>query len=121
MGSEFREMVLGSEFSDLLDEPKSPTAPAANIDALVEVLIENLDAQRAVYVEYLAAAERQKMALVNHRLPEVQAANSDGEKAISDLGTLESERLAIAERIVAARRDIAPAAAQLRCEILYPA
>jgi hypothetical protein len=120
MGSEYRELVLGTEFMDLLREPEAAGVDA-DIDVLGEALVENLEAQRRVYSAYLAAAEKQKLALVNNRLSENQAVNEEAERVLSNLSGLESDRLGIAERILSARPDLAPSAAQLRCESLYSA
>lgn len=118
MGSEYRELVLGTEFMDLLKEPET-SLPYVDIDALGEELVRNLEAQTRVYGAYLAAAEKQKLALVNNRLEDSQDVNVESERVLAQLSGLETERLGIAERILAARPDLAPAAAQLRCEVLY--
>jgi hypothetical protein len=121
MGSEYRELVLGSEFMDLLDAPERSFEADADIAPMAEALAANLDAQRAVYAEYRAAAEVQKLALINNRLEETRSVNGDAEKALSSLAGLESERLAIVAAILEARPGLAPAAGHLRCEALYPA
>jgi hypothetical protein len=119
MGSEYRELVLGAEYMDLLRGPETLAADV-DLDALAEELIKNLDAQRGVYEKYLAAAEKQKLALVNNRLAENQEVNEESDRVLSRLSGLETERLSIAERILSARPDLAESAAQLRCEALCP-
>lgn len=120
MGSEFRELVLGREFMDLLDEPQAAALPEVDLDALSEALLANMREQCNAYATYLVNAEKQRMALVNHKLEDNQALNLEAEHMVSALTSLETARLRIVERMLEAHPELAPAPAQLRCESLIP-
>lgn len=121
MASEFRELVLGEEFMDLLREPETDAAaPAADVEALGESLEANLRAQLALYGGYVESANRQKLALVNGRLAENQGVNAESERILSALGALEADRIGLVEKIAAARPGLPAEAAKVKCEVLYP-
>jgi hypothetical protein len=121
MGADYKELVLGEEFMDLLREPESvpaAEAPEAGVDALGERLEANLRAQLGLYREYLAAGDRQKTAMVNRRLADNQAINAEIERLLGGLGALEAERLDIVSRIAAARPGLPSDPAAVKCEAL---
>jgi hypothetical protein len=122
MASEFRELVLGEEFMDLLREPESiPAAPAVDTEALGARLEDNLRAQLALYRDYLDTANRQKLAMVNRSLEEGRNANAESERLLGNLAVLETERLGLIEKIASTRPGLPRDAAQVKCEHLYPA
>jgi hypothetical protein len=122
MPSEYRELVLGEEFMDLLREPESITAvPAVDTEALGAELEDNLRAQLALYRDYLETANRQKLAMVNRSLEEGREANAVSERLLGNLAALETERLALIGKIAATRPGLPRDAAQVKCEHLYPA
>ena len=122
MPSEFRELVLGEEFMDLLREPESiPAVPAVDTEALGAELEDNLRAQLALYRDYLETANRQKLAMVNRSLEEGREANAVSERLLGNLAALETGRLALIGKIAATRPGLPREAAQVKCEHLYPA
>lgn len=120
MASEYRELVLGEEFMELLREPEAKADESVDIDALGESLEANLRAQLALYRDYVETATRQKLALVNGKAEDNADINVESEHLLSTLGALEADRIAVIEKIIAARPGFAGEAAKVKCEILYP-
>jgi hypothetical protein len=120
MASEFRELVLGEEFMDLLREPAARPAPAADVEALGESLEANLRAQLNLYRDYVETASRQKLAIVNGKPVESGEINVESEHLLSALGSLEADRVGLVEKIMASRPGLAGEAAKIKCELLYP-
>lgn len=122
MPSEYRELVLGEEFMDLLREPESiPAAPSVDAESLGVSLEDNLLAQLALYRDYLETANRQKLAMVNRSLEEGRGANAESERLLGSLAALETERLSIIGKIASAIPGLPREAAEVKCEHLYPA
>jgi hypothetical protein len=120
MGSEYRELVLGEEFMDLLRDPKpAPAAASSDVEAHGEALEANLRAQLALYREYAEAAGRQRLAMVNGGARSADI-NAEIEPLLAALGSLESDRISLVEKILAARPGTAADPAKVKCEILYP-
>jgi hypothetical protein len=131
MGFNYKELVLGEEFADLLRAPATNAEPSVDMEALGESLIANLNKQLDLYTAYLAQAERQRLSLVNRKLDENYQANVESEKLIGSLSTLEVERIAITEKILGPVKGVPagkPQSAvdtdkggfQAKCETLYP-
>jgi hypothetical protein len=122
MASEFRELVLGEEFMDLLREPEAiPAAVRVDAEALGEKLEANLRSQLALYRDYLETANRQKLAMVNRSLEGGREANLESERLLGALAVLETERLAHIEKIASTRPGLPRNPVQVKCELLYPA
>jgi hypothetical protein len=120
MASEYRELVLGEEFMDLLREPVAIAPEAADLEALGESLEANLRAQLSLYRDYLETANRQKAAMVNGRVEETAAVNLQSEHLLTALGALEADRVGLVEKILASRPGVSGEAAKVKCELLYP-
>lgn len=120
MASEFRELVLGEEFMDLLRDPVAAPAEDVDVEALGEGLEANLRDQLSLYREYLEAANRQKLAMVNGRLNENNALNTESEIILGRLGSLEAARTDLVGKIVSTRPGLGQNPAQIKCEVLYP-
>lgn len=118
MALNYREMVLGEEFADLIREPVSIPLTKVDYESHGEELIENLNAQLALYTLYLDQANRQRMSLVNHNLSETSAANVEAEKLIGLLSQLEKVRLIITRKLVPDKND--KDLSLVKCETLYP-
>ncbi len=95
MGFNYKELVLGEEFADLLRAPAVNAEPVVDLEALGETLINNLNGQLGLYSAYIVQAERQRMALVNRKLEENYQANVESERLIGSLSNLEVERIAL--------------------------
>lgn len=122
MPSEYRELVLGEEFMDLLREPESiPAAPSVDAESLCASLEDNLLAQLALYRDYLETANRQKLAMVNRSLEDGRGANAESERLLGSLAALETERLSIIGKIASAIPGLPREAADVKFEHLYPA
>lgn len=114
-----RQAILGDEFEDLFAEPApAAPAPAADRDAMCDRLIANLRAQLALYSEYRAHAERQRLALVNRRLAENIDVNALVDSLLTKLSGLEEERLRLTDSILGPRAGAASTPA--KCEAIYP-
>lgn len=140
MGFNYKELVLGEEFADLLRAPATNAEPSVDMEALGESLIINLHKQLDLYTVYLQQAERQRLALVNRKLEENYQANVESEKLIGCLSTLETERIALTGKILGPAKSapvakpLAAGAAgrageavetdkggfQAKCETIYP-
>ena len=120
MASEYRELVLGEEFMDLLREPAAVAVEAVDVEALGESLEANLRAQLALYRDFVEVANRQKLAMVNGRVSETAGANGESEHLLTTLGALEVDRAGLVGKIIAGRPGIPGDAAQVKCELLYP-
>ncbi len=118
MSPQYRELLLGEEFADLLRDPIPAADEFIDTAALGDALIFNLRAQLAQYADYLERATRQRMALVNRNLAGNEAGNLDSEQFITAVAALEEERIALTGKIVGPAR--AAEAAKIKCEILYP-
>jgi hypothetical protein len=116
MGFNYKELVLGEEFADLLREPSAHVEPAVDLEALGESLIGNLNTQLSLYTNYLEQANRQRLALANRKLAENTDANVESERLIGSLYVLEQERVAITGKIL----GNAKAASLAKCEVIYP-
>src|SRR5688572_27313058 len=103
MASEYRELVLGEEFMDLLREPETVAVEAVDVEALGESLEANLRAQLALYRDYVEVATRQKLAMVNGKVSESQEMNAESEHLLTTLGALEADRSGLVGRILASR------------------
>ncbi len=120
MASEFRERVLGEEFMYLLRDPKpAPAAGMADVEAHGEALEANLRAQLGLYREYAEAAGRQRLAMINGGTGSAEI-NAECEPLIAALGSLESDRISLVEKILDARPGTASDPAKVKCESLYP-
>lgn len=121
MASEFRELVLGEEFMDLLREPENAAvAETVDVEALGESLEANLKAQLSLYRDYVETAQRQKLAMVNGKADENNAINAESEHLLATLGALEADRVGLVEKILATRPGLVADAARVKCELLYP-
>lgn len=121
MASEFRELVLGEEFMDLLREPQiAAVAETVDVEALGESLEANLKAQLSLYRDYVETAQRQKLAMVNGKADENNAINAESEHLLATLGALEADRVGLVEKILATRPGLVADAARVKCELLYP-
>lgn len=120
MASEYRELVLGEDFMDLLREPEAPAAEPVDAEALGESLEANLHAQLSLYRDYVEVATRQKLAMVNGNLSESNGINAESERLLAALGALEADRTGLVGKILAARPGISEDAARVKCELLYP-
>jgi hypothetical protein len=119
MGNAYRELILGEEFADLLNEAVPASAPVADTDSLCESLIGNMEAQLKLYIAYIVQANRQRLALVNRRLVENQDVNHEADRLLNDLAGLEEERIKITESIVGPR-SMGAASTPVKCEAIYP-
>lgn len=120
MASEFRELVLGEEFMDLLRDPVALPAEDVDVESLGESLEANLRDQLSLYRGYVDAANRQKLAMVNGRLAENNALNTESELILSRLASLEAARTDLVGKIISSRSGQVQSAAQIKCEVLYP-
>jgi FlgN protein len=120
MASEYRELVLGEEFMDLLREPVAAVDESVDVEALGESLEANLRAQLSLYRDYVEVANRQKLAMVNGRVSETNEVNAESEHLLATLGALEADRAGIVGKILAGRPGFSGAAALVKCELLYP-
>lgn len=119
-----RQAILGEEFSELFAEG-APAASARTADRedLCDRLIANLRAQLGLYGDYLALAERQRLALVNRRLSDNVDVNDAIEKLLHSLAGLEEERIRLVTSILVPRgtgEASTPAPAPIKCETIYP-
>ena len=119
MDFKYKEKLLGDEFADLLREPALQGRSAEDMEARGEELIVNLNAQLALYVDYLAQANRQRLALVNRQLEANTDANVESERLIGSLNILEEERVRITVKILGSAHSV-PGALQAKCEAIYP-
>ena len=117
MALNYREMVLGEEFADLIREPVTLPVNNNHVEIYAEELINNLGAQLSLYTMYIEQAARQRMALVNHNLSETAAANVEAEKVMGLLSHLERERLALMQKILPDKND--KDLSLVKCESLY--
>jgi len=119
-----RQAILGEEFSELFSEgAPASSAPAADREGLCARLIANLRSQLALYADYRGLADRQRLALVNRRLPENVAVNDAIEKLLHSLAGLEEERIRLVTSILGPRGTgdaSTPAPAPMKCEAIYP-
>ncbi len=119
MGIAYRELLLGEEFADLLEEPAAPLPAPVDTNALCEILIANMGSQLALYSAYLDQAGRQRLALVNRRLVENHDVNHESDKLVNSLAALEEERVAVTVKLVGPRR-LGDASTPIKCEAIYP-
>jgi hypothetical protein len=119
MGIQYRELLLGEEFADLLEEPAAPPAPPVDREALCETLIANMRSQMELYAAYLDQANRQRLALVNRRLVENHDVNREADRLVNGLASLEEERVAVTDKLVGPHRP-GDASAPVKCEAIYP-
>ena len=102
MASEFRELVLGEEFMDFLRDPEpAPARAKADVEALGESLEANLRAQLGLYREYVETANRQRLAMINGGARGADI-NVESEQLLTALASLEADRIALVEGILAA-------------------
>ncbi len=128
MSFKYKELVLGEEYADLLQEPAAAIESALDIEACSEDLIENLKSQLKLYTEYLAQANRQRMALINRQLTENGDSNVESERLIGSLATLEEKRISITKKIISASKqtdfgisqEMGTNPASVKCEAIYP-
>ena len=121
MASEFRELVLGEEFMDLLRDPETPShVENVDVESLGESLEANLRAQLSLYRDYVETANRQKMAMVNGRLAENNEINVASEHILITLGALEADRAGLVEKIASGCAGLSRNPAGVKCELLYP-
>ena len=119
MGIGYRELLLGEDFADLLEEPAAPVAAPVDTNGLCDALIANMRAQLGLYTAYLDQAARQRLALINRRLVENHDVNHEADKLVNSLAALEEERVAVTEKLVGPRRTGA-ASTPVKCEAIYP-
>lgn len=119
MSFKYKELVLGREFADLLQESVVKPTPGEDPAVLGEELIVNLNAQLALYDAYLLQANRQRMALVNRKLVENSEANVESERLIGSLFVLEEARVLITEKLLGVTKGRADSF-QAKCEDIYP-
>lgn len=119
MRSEYRQLILGEDFADLLGEaaPAPAASGAVDRDALCGKLVANMRAQLGLYLSYREQADIQRLALVNRRLSENQGVNLEVDKLLNSLAVLETERIALADAILGKRGE---ASAPVKCESIYP-
>jgi len=113
-----RPFTLGDEFADLLSAPAA-AAETVDLDGLCDALIANLESQHGTYSAYAAQLARQRTALVNRDLDGQRDANTEAERLLGALGSMEVERIAVTERMLGPRKAGA-AAAPVKCEAVYP-
>lgn len=119
MATGYGDLALGEEFMDLLRDPGPDSAAAPkDVEAEGEALEANLRAQLGLYREYVAAADRQRLSLINGSRG--VDANAESERLLAALGALEADRIALVERILEARPGLADDPAKVKCELLYP-
>jgi len=106
MGFNYKELALGEEFADLLREPSKDLVPTVDLEALGESLIANLNLQHDLYIAYLEQANRQRLAIVNRKLPENIEANVESERLIGVLSNLEQERIDITGKIAGSAKGV---------------
>ena len=122
MGTLTRQAILGEEFSELFAEG-APAASdrAADREDLCARLVANLRSQLALYLDYRGLADRQRLALVNRRLPENVAVNDAIEKLLHSLSGLEEERTRLVTSLLGPRgTGDASTPAPVKCEAIYP-
>jgi hypothetical protein len=120
MASEYRELVLGEDFMDLLREPAEAAPETVDAEALGESLEANLRAQLSLYRDYVDVANRQKLAMVNGDLAGSNGINLESERLLATLGALEADREGLVGKILASRPGFSGDAAKVKCELLYP-
>jgi hypothetical protein len=118
MAPNYKELVLGEEFADLIREPSVQVGPKIDIEAHAVALIHNLNIQLKLYGAYVEQAERQRMALVNHKLAENAEVNVASERLIGYLADLERDRIAITQKMLPGKS--AKELSVVKCEALYP-
>lgn len=119
MSFKYKELVLGREFEDLLQESAVKPTRGEEPTLLGEELIVNLNAQLALYDAYLLQANRQRMALVNRKLAENTDANVESERLIGSLFVLEEARVVITEKLLGITKG-REGSFQAKCEDIYP-
>jgi hypothetical protein len=119
MGIGYRELLLGEDFADLLEDPVAPVPAPVDADGLCETLIGNMKAQLALYRAYLDQAGRQRLALINRRLVENHDVNHETDKLVNGLATLEEQRIIVTDKLVGPRRA-GDASTPVKCEAIYP-
>jgi hypothetical protein len=121
MGSEYRQLILGEDFADLLNDAAPMAVAAAEVDrdALCEKLIANLKSQLDLYVSYQDQAKRQRLALVNRRLSDNLDVNHEVDKLLNSLAGLEDERIELTVGIIGPRKA-GDASTPVKCEAIYP-
>ncbi len=100
MAFNYKELVLGQEYADLLQDNLVQVQPQIDRSGLGEELIKNLEIQLDLYTHYLEQANRQRLALVNRNLNENTDANVESERLINSLANLEADRIFITEKIL---------------------
>ncbi len=100
MAFNYKELVLGQEYMDLIQDTVVPVEVQVDRSGLGEELIKNLETQLDLYSNYLEQANRQRLALVNRNLAANTDANVESEKLINSLANLESDRIIITEKIL---------------------
>ena len=120
MSFKYKELVLGREFADLLQDPATTPAPVEDPAALGEALILNLNSQLALYDAYLIQANRQRLALVNRKLTENSDANVESERLIGSLFVLEEGRILLTEKLLGTKKSPGKDSLQVKCEDIYP-
>jgi hypothetical protein len=122
MRSEYRQLLLGEDFADLLGEAVPAAADeTVDRDALCGKLIANMRAQLALYIAYRGQADVQRMALVNRRLNENQGVNLEVDKVLNSLAGLEAERIVLTASIIGTRAaGEASTPGSVKCEAIYP-